>query len=118
MNHDVGAYLAGKPAAAVELFKRSSTMVLEAGECEERVHPSDLAWADKRVFAAAFIQSGRLGIAIDMLRQVEHPTLLEGFATTKKVYTHRFKIESPEDLDGRIRDWLVEAQDTVGPGTR
>jgi hypothetical protein len=34
------------------------------------------------------------------------------------VYTHRFKITSAEELDGRIRDWLVEAHDTVGPGTR
>lgn len=117
MNHDVGAYLAGKPAAAVELFQQFRTMVLETGECEERVHASEVAWADKRVFAAAFIQSGRLEIAIDLLRQVEHPALREGFATTNKVHTHRFKIESPENLDCRTRDWLVEAHDTVGPGT-
>lgn len=93
-------------------------MVLEAGECEERAHPSEVAWAGKRVFAAAFLKSGRLEIAIDLLRRVEHPALRESFATTKKVYTHRFRIESPEELDERIRDWLVEAHDTVGPGTR
>ena len=118
MNHDVGAYLAGKPAPAVELFYAFRELVLAAGECEERVHPTEVAWAGKRVFAAAFIKSGRLEIAIDLLREVDHPALRQAFPTTKKVYTHRFTLTSPDQLDGRFRDWLVEARDTVGPGTR
>jgi len=47
-------------------------MVLAAGECEERVHRTEVAWADRRVFASAFIVSGRLEVAIDLPRQVEH----------------------------------------------
>ncbi len=118
MNHDVGAYLAGKPAPAVELFLAFRELVLAAGECEERVHPTEVAWADKRVFASAFIKSGRLEIAIDLLRQVDHPVLRASFPTTRKVYTHRFTLTSAGQLDERIRDWLLEAHETVGPGTR
>lgn len=118
MNHDVEAYLAGKPAPAVELFRAFRRLVLEAGECEERVHPTQVAWADKRVFATAFIKSGRLEIAIDLLRQVEHPTLRQAFSTTRKVWTHRFTVTAAEQLDGRFGEWLIEAHDTVGPGTR
>jgi len=77
-----------------------------------------VAWADKRVFAAAFIRSGRLENAIDLLRKVEHPALRQSFATTGKAFTHRFKITSAEQLDRQIQSWLIEAHDTVGPGTR
>lgn len=118
MNDDVEAYLAGKPAPAVELFRVFRKMVLDTGDCEERVHPSEVAWAVKRVFAAAFIQSGKLEIAISLLRKVEHPTLRQGFATTSKVFTNRFKITSAEQLDDQIQAWLAEARETVGPGTR
>jgi hypothetical protein len=52
------------------------------------------------------------------LRQVDHPTLRQAFPTTKKVMTHRFTITSGGQLDADFRDWLVEAHDTVGPGTR
>jgi hypothetical protein len=118
VNHDVGTYLAGKPAPAVALFHTFRDLVLGAGDCEERVHPTEVAWADKRVFASAFIKSGRLEIAIDLLRQVDHPTLRQAFPTTKKVMTHRFTITSGGQLDADFRDWLVEVHDTVGPGTR
>lgn len=118
MHHDVEAYLAGKPPHAVALFRKFRKMVLDAGDCEERVHPTEVAWADKRVFAAAFILSGRLEIAIDLLRRVEHPTLRQSFATTKKVWTHRFKITVEDELDDEFLGWLIEAYDTVGPGTR
>lgn len=118
MTDDVEAYLAGKPAPAVELFRAFRQLVLDAGDSEERVHPTEVAWAVKRVFAAAFILSGRLEIAIDLLRAVEHPALRQGFATTNKVITHRFKIKSVDQLDDQIRSWLVEAHHTVGPGTR
>ena len=89
MNHDVGNHLAGKPAAAVELLHAFRRLVLAAGECEERVHPSEVAWADNRAFATAFIKSGRLEVSIDLPRQVDHPALLQAFPTTKRVVTHR-----------------------------
>lgn len=118
MTHDVEAYLAGKPAAAVELFRRFRALVLAAGECQERVHRTEVAWADRRVFAAAFITSGRLEAAIDLLRQVEHPALLQSLPSTRKVYTHRFTFTEACQLDADIGAWLVEAHDDVGPGTR
>lgn len=118
MNHDVEAYLAGKPAPAVALFRAFRELVLDAGGCEERVHPTEVAWADRRVFATAFIKSGRLEIAIDLLRTVDHPTLRQAFPTTRRVYTHRFTITAADQLDQQIRGWLAEAHDDVGPGTR
>ncbi|MDF9750261.1 hypothetical protein M2428_001705 [Arthrobacter sp. ES3-54] len=34
MNHDVGTYVAGKPAPAVELFHVFRGLMLAAGQCE------------------------------------------------------------------------------------
>ena len=62
--------------------------------------------------------SGRLEVAIDLLRQVDHPALLQSFPTTRKVYTHRFTFTSADQLDADIVAWVIEAHDDVGPGTR
>lgn len=111
-------FLRDEPQEAVALFRAFRELVLAAGDSEERVHPSEVAWARKRVFAAAFLKSCRLEIAIDLLREVQHPRLLQAFPTTKRVTTHRLTITDPEHLDDSIARLLDEAWATVGPGTR
>ncbi|MGG7507306.1 DUF5655 domain-containing protein [Plantibacter sp. YIM 135249] len=111
-------FLSGEPQGAVAMFRGFRDLVLAAGESEERVHPTEVAWARRRVFAAAFLKSGRLEIAIDLLREASHPLLLQAFPTTKKVVTHRLTISDPDQLDDSIAALLDEAWATVGPGTR
>jgi hypothetical protein len=118
MNHDVETYLAGKPPAAVVLFRHFRSLVLAAGECEERVHRTEVSWAVRRVFASAFIYAERLEVVIDLLRRVDHPALLQAFPTTRKIQTHRFTFTATGQMDAAIEDLLVEAHDNVGPGTR
>ena len=114
---DVTQYTTGKNPAAVALLHKVRDKVLALGAVDERVHPTEIAWADKRVFTSAFIVSNRLELAIDLLRVVEHPQLREAFATTKKVSTHRFWFDDAAQLDKAIFDWIAEAHKTVGPGT-
>ena len=111
-------YTAGKDPDAVKLLRAFRDAVLALGESDERVNPSEIAWARKRVFAAAFINGAKLEVAIDLLKRVEHPQLREAFATTKKVTTNRFWLARIDQLDASIREWLKEAYETVGPGTR
>jgi len=115
---DITAYTVGKNPAAVALLHKVRDKVLALGPIDERVHPSEVAWADKRVFTSAFIVSNRLELAIDLLRIVEHKQLREAFATTKKVTTHRFWFDDAAQLDKAIFEWIAEAYETVGPGTR
>ena len=115
---DITAYTAGKNTAAVALLHKVRDKVLALGPIDERVHPSEVAWAGKRVFTSAFIVSNRLELAIDLLRTVEHQQLREAFATTKKVTTHRFWFDDAAQIDNAIFGWIAEAHDTVGPGTR
>jgi hypothetical protein len=64
--------------------------------------------------------AGKLAPAVELfaVAEVEHPTLRQGFATTSKVFTNRFKITPAEQLDDQIQAWLAEAREAVGPGTR
>jgi hypothetical protein len=80
------------------------------------VHKTEVAFAVERVFASGYMKSHWLEVAIDLLRVVEDPPPRAAFHTTKKVVTHRFTIGSVSELD-RLQDLIVEAHDTVGPGT-
>ncbi|MBC2638644.1 MULTISPECIES: DUF5655 domain-containing protein [unclassified Rhodococcus (in: high G+C Gram-positive bacteria)] len=118
MSASIDEYLAGKDPDATERLLQFRDLVLACGEVDERVHRTEIAWARARVFAAAFIYSSRLEIALDLRRRIHHPQLREAFPTTKTVITHRLTITSDDQLDGTLSDLLTEAYETVGPGTR
>lgn len=118
MTGGIASYTAGRNADAVALMHVFRDAVLALGEVEERVHASEIAWARRRVFAAAFIHGRKLEVAIDLLREVSHRTLREAFPTTRRVITHRFSLVVPADFDAGMKGWLREAWETVGPGTR
>jgi hypothetical protein len=114
----VEAYLEGRNADAVELFRRFEELVERCGPSEPAPRSSIVYWKRERVWAGAFIERSRLELNIDLLREVEHPLLLAAFHTTKRVVTHRLRVTEPEQLDGSIQALLQEAYDDVGPGTR
>ena len=115
---DLDEFLAGRNPEAVAMFRHFRSMVLRLGPVQERIHRTEVAWADRRTFAHAFTISNRLEAAIHLLRQVDHPQLLQAFPTTRKVITHRLSFTGQEQLDESIEALLAEAFDTVGPGTR
>ncbi|WP_072814909.1 DUF5655 domain-containing protein [Rhodococcus zopfii] len=115
MYASVDDYLADKDPAGIEGFLRFRDMVLALGpDVDERVRRSDVAWARDRVFAAAFVYSTRLEVAIDLQRRIHHPQLREAFPTTDTVTTHRLSIISPDQLDDHIATLLAEAYKTAG----
>lgn len=101
--------------ALVEAFR---ALALAHPNVEERIHRTELQYVRNRIFAASFIAHHRLELAIDLLREVEHPRLRSSFPTTKTVFTHRMSIEQISDLDASIVNMLTEAYETVGPGVR
>ena len=115
---DIAEYTAGKRPEAVALMHRFRDLVLALGDVEERAHKSEVAWARKRVFAAAFILSNRPEVAINLLRTVSHPNLRQAFPTTSRVITYRIYFTQPQEIDEEIAAWVKEAWETVGPGAR
>jgi hypothetical protein len=111
-------FLAGKDAGAVALFHRFRALVEACGPSELVVRKSIVYWRRERIFAGAFPLGKRLELNVDLLRQTEHPTLLVSFPHTKRVFTHRLRIEREEQLDAELAALLAESYEEVGPGTR
>ena len=84
---------------------------------EERVHRTEVQYALERVFTSGYMKSHHLELAIDLLREADGEHLRMAFHTSKKVITHRFTIDSLEELE-TVTDLIREARDDVGPGTR
>ena len=114
----VNAFLAGKNAVAVDLFRRFQELVDACGSAEAVVRKTAVYWRRTRIFAGGFVNGRRLEIVLDLLREVEHPCLLGRFASTKKVWSHRLRISDAGQLDESIAALIREAYEEVGRGTR
>jgi uncharacterized protein DUF5655 len=99
----------------LDLF-RNAAMAFDG--VTERVHRTEVQYVRTRIFAAGFVRSHRLEIAVDLLRRAEHPLLRSSFPTTQQVLTHRLKISSIGEFDASVLALLQEAHETVGSGSR
>lgn len=107
--------LCTEDAALMDAFRR---LTEELTDSVEHVNKSEVRFKRQRTYAIAFIKAHRLEVAINLLREVEHPLLRDRFLTTATVVTHRLSITQPDQLDDSITGWVSEAYETVGPGTR
>lgn len=110
-------YTADLPEPDLELLTTFRGLCLALPGTEERVHRTEVAYAVRRVYAAAFPLRHGLEVAVDLLRPVDHPGLREAFPTTRRVVTNRLRVETVEAVED-LADLLAEAHETVGPGTR
>ena len=99
------------------LFTAYRDLVNDIGGVEERVNSSEISFAVKRVFTSGYMKSHYLEVGIELLREADHPQLRTSFATSKKVTMHRMTLTTITQLKS-LRTLIVEARDTVGPGTR
>jgi hypothetical protein len=114
---NVDAYVDGRDAAGVALFRRFEEIVRDCGPSQVNPSRTIVYWKRNRVFAGAFIERKRLELNVDLLREADHPCLLKAFPTNNRVVTHRLRITEPEQIDGALVRLVREAYDEVGPGT-
>lgn len=112
---DYTSGLRSDEAALMDAFRRLTGGLTDS---EEHVNKSEVRFKRHRTYAIAFIKAHRLEVAINLLREVEHPLLRDRFFTTASVVTHRLSITTPEQLDDHVTEWVSEAYEKVGPGTR
>jgi len=113
---ELDAFLDGESREAVALFRRFQDLVQDCGPSELVVNPSIVYWRRNRIFAGAFCKGRRLELNVDLTRQAEHPRLLVAFPHTKRVFTHRLRIEDESQLDDSLAALLAESWREVGPG--
>ncbi len=109
--------LEGERPLHTELLRAYRAKVGALPDVEERISRTSIGYARKRGFTSAYVKSGYLEVGIELLREASHPRLRTAFATTKKVWMHRFSLTSADQLD-ELDELFAEAADTVGPGTR
>ncbi|MGN6502274.1 MAG: DUF5655 domain-containing protein [Pseudolysinimonas sp.] len=85
-------------------------------DVDERVHSADVTYAITRAFASAYNKSHYLEVGIELTREVRRPKPRTSFATTKRVWMHRYSLRELSDFDDEIRALVREAYETVGPG--
>lgn len=110
----VGDYLSDKEPAAVDAFLRFRELVFALGDdVDEQVHPSEIRWARTRVFAAAFVYSSRLEVALDLPRRIHHPALREAYPTAGRFTTHRLSLAPADRFDDQLAGLLTEAYEAA-----
>lgn len=106
--------LCSDDAALMDAFRRLTDGLTDSAE---HVNKSEVRFKRHRTYAIAFIKAHRLEVAINLLREIEHPLLRDRFFTTASVVTHRLSITQSDQLDDYLTELVSEAYETVGPGT-
>ena len=86
------------------------------GKAEVRVSKSQVAFRNRRMFAAVWMpeqylrrKAAPLVLTIALRRRDESPRWKEVVEPTPGRFTHHLELYSPADIDGEARQWLQEA---------
>ncbi len=112
----VEQHLAGRPAQAVELYRRFIALAGACGPFRYRVTKSGITLkGTRRGFAGALPKDGWLGGYLDLQRGLTDPRIQRAEPYTARLFVNHFRVESPADLDEVFAGWLREAYQ-VGAG--
>jgi hypothetical protein len=113
----VDDHLRGKPDGAVALYHRFVELVEACGPFTYSVAKTTITFkGDRRGFAGARpTAQGSLAGYLDLQRMVEDPRILRATPYTARLFTHRFRIDGPGQLDDGFAGWIREAY-AVGGG--
>jgi Domain of unknown function (DUF5655) len=95
------------------LWDRFLELVTDAGPAEMVVTKSRVAFKAHRIFAGGFFKSRRLEIFFDLPHPVPEAERDHRFRAVweqaRLLWTHRLKLETQDDLDDRLADWLRDS---------
>jgi hypothetical protein len=95
------------------LWDRFLELVTDAGPAEMVVTKSRVAFKAHRIFAGGFFKSRRLEIFFDLPHPVPEAERDDRFRAVweqaRLLWTHRLKLETQDDLDDRLADWLRDS---------
>jgi hypothetical protein len=95
------------------LWDRFLELVTDAGPAEMVVTKSRVAFKAHRIFAGGFFKSRRLEIFFDLPHPVPEAERDHRFRAVweqaRLLWTHRLKLETPDDLDERLAGWLKDS---------
>jgi len=115
MPHSCGRYsverfLAGKSVHAIALYQRFCNLVHECGPVHIAPAKTRIGFQVRMIFAAVNKLSNQsLDAHVVLTRRLDGPRFRRIEMMTPKCYVHHFRIESLDELDGQVKNWLREA---------
>jgi hypothetical protein len=108
-------HLRGKPAVAVDLYRRFVRLVEACGPFEYSPTRRQIGFQLRRIFAGVKLTDRGLEGYLDIARKIDSPRFRDAAPYTKRLFVHHFRISSPEELDDEFAGWVRESY-AVGEG--
>jgi hypothetical protein len=107
--HDLDHHFAGRPPDVRLLFDALLAALEEIGPVTVLPQKTRIAFHVRMSFAQVTPRRGGLDGHFVVARRIEDPRFLEVRTFSPRNHLHRFRIEKPEEIDGRMRAWMREA---------
>jgi hypothetical protein len=103
----VDAFLAGKPADGVALYRRFEDLALSVGEVVLAPARTRIGFQRGRIFAAVnAVRPGRIDVHIVTRRPIRSPRIRRVESLSPTDHVNPFTIEAPAQIDAEVRRWL------------
>lgn len=113
---DFDPYLAGLPAASVQMFRRFVDMARASGPVIFELQDGPIVLrGTRRIFAGVRVLDRGLRGRLNLMRRIEDPRLVKAEANAKTLVSYHFSVMSISELDDEFQRWLDEAH-AVGDG--
>lgn len=108
--YSVNKFLAGKSRSAISLYEQFSALVQDCGPVLIAPAKTRIGFQVRMIFAAVNKLSDQgLEAHVVLTRRLRTPRFRRIETLTPKCHVHHFRIESLNELDDEVRDWLREA---------
>jgi hypothetical protein len=106
----VKKFLAGKSRHAISLYEHFSALVHDCGPVQIAPAKTRIGFQVRMIFAAVNKLNDRgLDAHVVLTRCLESPRFRRIETMTPRCYVHHFRVESVNELDEEVRNWLREA---------
>lgn len=107
--YTLAEHLAGKSPAVIALYRRFAKMVRACGPVTVVPEKTRIAFQVRMSFAAVVLKRKWLDGHVVLARRLEDQRFRSIQTFSPRNHVHQFRIETPDQLDDRVSQWLREA---------
>lgn len=94
---------------AAALFMKFAELVDNCGEVIKEATKSSISFKSPRLFAVVHFQKKGLLVAFWLPRRIDHVRIMRIYANSPQEFAHHLRIDSEDDFDEQLQNWLCEA---------
>lgn len=93
----------------VKLYERLAEMVKKCGNAIIEATKTSIVFKTLAMFAVVHLKKSSLAVAFWLPHPLDHPRIRRIHSDSPHSYAHHIRINSVEDLDQQLQNWLCEA---------